>query len=157
MGPTCTRVQILKLRYCIPAQYHSPQKAHHHNASWAQQKRCRYWAVSDIYYSHSFPKVKVFSWFLLTYLSQGKPDWCLLLLSKTLFCMNIDANDWWCEMGQKRFQNCVILFAAGRDDRADIRHLVDNDWSWVVTLDSRWHRYFCPYSLCRQISLSLVF
>ena len=92
--------------------------------------------------------------FILIYLSQGKPDWCLLLLSKKLFCMNIDANDWSCEMGQKIFQNYVILFAPGRDDRADVRRLGDNDWSWVVTLDSRWHRYFCPYSLCRQLSLS---
>jgi len=96
---------LFALRIGILEQYHSPQKAHQ-NMSWAEQKRCRSWAVLDIYSSHSFPK--------------GKPDWCLLLL--------------------------------GRDDRGDVRRLGDNDWSWVVTLDSRWHRYFCPYSLCRLSS-----
>ena len=141
-------MNVMIIRFGILEQYHSPQKAHQ-NGSWAEQKRCRYWAVSDIYSSHSFPKVKVFSCFFLIYLSQGKPDWCLLLLSKTLFCMILmQMTD------DVRFQNYVILFAAGRDDRADVRRLGDNDWSWVVTLDSRWHRYFCPYSLCRQLSLS---
>ena len=145
-------MNLTLFRIGIWEQYHSPQKAHQ-KMSWAEQKRCRSWAVSDISRSHHFAKVNVFSKSLLTYLSQGKPDWCLLLLSKTLFCMN----SWckWLMMLEKTLE--IIFFASGRDDTADVRHLGDNDWSWVVTLDSRWHRYFCPYSLCRQLSLSLVF
>ena len=71
-----------------PSSDRSDQKG-----SWAEQRRCRSWAVSDIYSSQPFPEVIWFYLLFVTCSSQGKADWCLLLLSKTLVCMNIYAND----------------------------------------------------------------
>ena len=125
-----------------PSSDRSDQKG-----SWAEQRRCRSWAVSDIYSSQPFPEVICFYLLFVTCSYQGKADWCLLLLSKNFSVTRCFYSD----ILLKSVKTWIVyaFLSAGRDDRTDVRRLGESGWSWVVTLDSRWHRYFCPYSLCR--------